>query len=325
MYMIKQKFEDFIVRENMNLNFGSGRYVYFKLIKRNWNSMDAIKEIGRKLGIKLTSFGFAGLKDKNALTEQYVSVADVKEDRLAGVSLDGLNIEVLGRGNERISLGSLNTNSFEIVVRNLDNENELGAEKLENYFDEQRFSSNNFEIGRSLIKRDFNRACSLMGLDVLGNDFVGALRWVDKRLLKLYIGAYQGYLFNLGLSEYLIRSCVKITEVDYSLGKFVFGDRFFDIKIPLVNFDSVFDNELIDFYRNLLTNEKISLRDFVIREIPELVSEGVSRAGFVDVSDFKYSYNWDEMNEGKLKCKLEFSLPKGAYGSLLVKKLFRIS
>lgn len=320
MYKIKERAEDFIVKERLDLDLGSGRYVYFKLKKKNWNSFDAIKEIAKRLGVKFSNFGFAGLKDRNALTEQYVSVSNVNEGGLKNLDIKDIEIEVLGRGNKPISIGDLKGNDFEIVVRDLENKKDLSINKLENYYDEQRFSSNNFDIGKCLIKKNFEKACDLLKLNVEGNDYVGSLRKIDRRMLKLYIGAYQGYLFNYGLGDYLKRKCGDIDLVKYSLGEFVFCKKdIIDIKIPLVNFDSVFDNELIDLYRDLLEKESVSLKDFVIKEIPELVSEGVERDGFVSVDNFSYVYSEDE---GRISCVLKFGLPKGSYGSLVVKKLF---
>jgi tRNA(Glu) U13 pseudouridine synthase TruD len=60
----------------------------------------------------------------------------------------------------------------------------------------------------------------------------------------------------------------------------------------------------------------------LIRQFPEISVEGSERDTFVNVKNFKYRYENDELNNGKFKCILEFSLPKGAYGTIVVKELF---
>jgi len=67
----------------------------------------------------------------------------------------------------------------------------------------------------------------------------------------------------------------------------------------------------------------ITTRSFVIREIPELSSEGVMRNAFVEVSNLSISdFDDDELNEGKKKCTVKFSLPKGSYATIVVKSMF---
>ena len=55
------------------------------------------------------------------------------------------------------------------------------------------------------------------------NDFIGALKKIPIRLLRFYINAYQSYLWNLTLANYLGENGKVIKELEYSLGKFVLG------------------------------------------------------------------------------------------------------
>ena len=68
--------------------------------------------------------------------------------------------------------------------------------------------------------------------------------------------------------------------------------------------------------------EGIKQEDFVFRRLPELVSEGVARRAVVGVTGFRYKIAKDELNHGRWKCTLEFSLPAGSYASIGVKKIF---
>ena len=195
MYTLKQLPEDFIVREVSNVSIkDSGKYTYVKIKKKNRNTVDVVKELAKQLRIKENTIGFAGSKDRNAVTEQLCSVFNVGKERLKDVTIDNVTIECVGHGNIPISLGDLEGNKFEIVVRNLDN---ISVEKIsfvENYFDEQRFSKNNARIGKNLIKKEFSEAVKLIDNrrvqeHMPKTDSIGALRKLPLRMVRMYINA----------------------------------------------------------------------------------------------------------------------------------------
>jgi tRNA(Glu) U13 pseudouridine synthase TruD len=64
--IIKQKPEDFIVDEVIKLDLSGGDYHYFKLTKKNRNTLDVIKQISRT--VPRNQISFAGTKDKVAIT-----------------------------------------------------------------------------------------------------------------------------------------------------------------------------------------------------------------------------------------------------------------
>ena len=119
MYQIKQKPEDFLVEEiPKDLPLGKGDYTYFLLEKKNWNTREAIKAIASRLRVKEKFFNVAGIKDKKAITKQYVSVYKVKPERLENLKIKDIKITVLGKGKERLKLGQLMGNRFTIRIRN---------------------------------------------------------------------------------------------------------------------------------------------------------------------------------------------------------------
>ena len=95
MHTIKDKPEDFIVKEITDISIkDSGEYIYFILKKRNYNTLDAMQKMADALHIPISRFGFAGNKDKKALTEQLVSVKDVNKDNLTNLNLNDIEIAV---------------------------------------------------------------------------------------------------------------------------------------------------------------------------------------------------------------------------------------
>ena len=156
----------------------------------------------------------------------------------------------------------------------------------------------------------------------LPRDYVGALKQLPSRLLKLYLHAYQSYLWNETLAKYLIQFNGK--EVPYSLGKFVFVDQKSSLEVPLIGFDTEFDNDNIgNIAVGLLEKEGVDFSDFVIKQIPNLSREGELRKAFVDVNNFEFgSVEDDDLNFGKKKVKVSFTLGKGSYATIVIKKLF---
>ena len=155
-------------------------------------------------------------------------------------------------------------------------------------------------------------------------DYVGAIRKLKKSLLIFYINAYQSFLWNKVVERYIERNCSNYFSSDYSVGRFAFSsDNIKNFKIPVLGFGTNFNNkEIKGIHEEILMREGIKLEDFIFREIPELVSEGTERNLIVDVKNLKVEYLNDERNKGMKKAILNFSLPSGSYGTVVVKKMF---
>lgn len=340
-YLLKQISEDFRVKEISALKFkASGNYIYLKLTKKNRTTLDCIKEIAKALYLPENKIGFAGNKDKTAITEQYISIPISKKENIARIKLENVSLEIAGYGEEPITLGNLVGNSFEIVIRNLDRKDgDLNSIKqirfVENYFDEQRFGSDNAAIGKHLIKKEFAEAVKLIKekrVDdhLLKNktDFVGALKRLQMRLLKIYVNAYQSYLWNESLRLYLERKSKIIKKVSYTLGEFCFTEKPDQkLEVPLIGFneeiiETVKNKEIKEIISQLRQSEQITFTDFIIKPIPELSQEGELRKAFTEVKDLKVG-NWedDELNKGKNKITLSFSLGKGSYATMVIRKI----
>ena len=329
MYKLKQIPEDFIVKEISNVKIKtSGPFTYILIRKKLRNTMDVVKEISKLLNIPDKKIGFAGSKDKHAITEQVFSIERGSKERLLGLKMRDVSIEILGYGNTPISLGDLSGNYFEIVVRNLDLVKVVETDFVENYFDEQRFSSNNVEIGRHLIKKEFDLVASLLDdwkvKDYLlknKTDSVGAIRILPKRLLKMYVHAYQSYLWNDTLARYL--KLKKWKEVSYSQGKLIFVKVKENLPVPLIGFGVEIDEQFKGIIEEIMKKEDLSFSDFIIRQIPELSLEGSWRDAFVPVQDFKVgTIEEDDLNTGKKKVKVSFTLGKGSYATMVIRRLF---
>ena len=304
MYSIKNKPEDFIVDEVINLNLDSGRYIYFRLKKENLTTINALELLAGKLNLKLKNFGFAGNKDKKAITTQSCSVFGANADKLKDLKLGNIKIDIIGRGKTPISLGDLEGNNFKIFVK---------AEKIKktdffvNYYGEQRFGvdCSNHIIGKYLLEKKFKQACNSLNLPEINP--INSLREFGTRKLKFFLHSYQSYLWNSLVYEKLKEK--DGFEVPYCLGKYKFLDKKIkNFKLNLPNFDT-------DDYDHTLKKENLTKEAFLIRELPELVSETSFRDVIREVKGLK-------VKRGKEGYFLSFFLNKGSYATVFLKKLF---
>ncbi|MEK6809865.1 MAG: tRNA pseudouridine(13) synthase TruD [Nanoarchaeota archaeon] len=339
MYKLKQVPEDFVVIEVPSVKTGkSGKYCYFWMKKSGRNTLDAVKELAKRLRVKEKEIGFAGSKDRHAVTEQMISIAGVKREEVEKIDLENISLEFYGYGVMPISLGDLLGNRFEIVIRNIEDEKIEKVHLIENYFDEQRFSENNVEIGRNLLKKDFAKAVSLVDdfkvrkyLEIKTNDSVGALKVLPLRQLRMYVNAYQSYLWNKTVARYLEKNGEVLKKISYSGGELVFisdAGKFKELKIPLIGFshETVGDAEIQGIIDALMDEEHLSYADFIIKQIPELTLEGELRNTFIEVKDCKIGKKEkDELNPGRKKVKVSFALPKGSYATMLIKRIVNLS
>lgn len=324
MYKLKQIPEDFIVEEVIHLDLvDKGDYSYFLIEKKNWNTKDIVKIIAKRLNIRERRINIAGIKDKIAVTKQYISVLGINPSNLERIKINDVKITFIGYGEERIKLGQITENKFVIAVRNLDSKGKE-INSIENYFDDQRFGGRNHLLGEALVKKEFRKFCFMLRLKWESNDYIGAIRNLKKSMLIFYINAYQSLLWNKAVSSYIKDTYIGCYSVDYSVGSLVFcSGKVDNISVPVLGFGTEFKDKKIEkIYNSILKNEKIELSDFIFKEIPELVSEGVDRNLVVKVKDLKIKYFDDERNKGKRKAVLRFSLPSGSYGTIVVKKIF---
>jgi tRNA pseudouridine13 synthase len=327
MYKLKQSPEDFIVEEQIQLELDDGgQYAYFWLRKRGYTTQRALQKITGFLKKRLRDAGFAGNKDKQAVTKQAISIKD-PENRLGGKSFgafnsDDLRLEYMGRGKKPISLGDLDGNRFDIVVRECDREPK-GISQSVNYFDEQRFSKTNVDVGRAILKGDFRKACSLIDAKDVAehlkenpNDFVGAMKRLPLKTRLLHVHAYQSWLWNEAVSQYL-QCKYKVLKCQYSLGELCFPqEEVADKSVPIVGFGTeLAADEIGKIIKQIMEKEGVTQRDFVIKSMPELTAEGGKRELDVEVKDLAIE------KAGEKEYKIRFLLQKGSYATMAVKQM----
>ena len=322
MYTLKKDPKDFIVEEISGYNLDpSGSYSIYKLTKEDYTTLNACKLIAKINKNLLRDIGFAGSKDRRAITTQYISLRNVRHAHKKSYG-ENITLEYIGQSKNPLSLGDLKGNKFIITLYDIKKEPKIISQSI-NYFDDQRFSKNNHLVGKAILKKKYGDACDLLdefcvSEHLISNpsDYVGALKRLPLKTLYMFIHAYQSFIFNNIVAKYL--SKLEHTSAEYNFGTFIFPkESVEDFKVPLVGFEFFeSENEEIEgFLEDFLEKDKINPRSFVNKQIPELTFEGNLRNVIVQVKDFSSNIDSD-------KVVVEFTLPKGSYATVVIKKMF---
>lgn len=160
--------EDFAVSEVLGHEpDGEGEHLWLWVSKRERNTVDVAGDLARAAGVHLKQVGFAGLKDRNAVTRQYFSIhlPGMATPDWAAWTIDGVTIESGTRSARKIQRGRLRGNRFELIVRNLEGDLDALAHRLDavrdqgvpNGFGEQRFGGNNVSRALALFRGELRR------------------------------------------------------------------------------------------------------------------------------------------------------------------------
>ncbi len=147
MAVIKYVPEDFEVKELMNLPPQGRGYGLYLLTKKNRTTISAVKEVADALGVRYRAVSFGGMKDKRAISHQYITVKGVVGRKLSG---NGWKLKPIGEVSRHVSKEDILGNEFFITIRDLSSAevdriiDHIGAKKtlrIPNYFGPQRFGS----------------------------------------------------------------------------------------------------------------------------------------------------------------------------------------
>ncbi|MGF1687699.1 tRNA pseudouridine(13) synthase TruD [Photobacterium japonica] len=199
---IKAEPEDFVVKENLGFDFaGTGEHFMVKIRKTGENTKYVVNELAKACEVKSRDVSWAGLKDRHAITEQWLSVhlPGKPDPDLSAFVAEHPGIEVLetARHDKKLRPGDLVGNWFQLTLSDLDQPEALIA-RLEqvrehgvpNYFGEQRFGHG----GNNVTKA---RAW--------GND---EFRVRDKSKRSFYLSASRSWLFNQVLSARIEKNTI---------------------------------------------------------------------------------------------------------------------
>lgn len=185
---IRNRYEDFYVEEIPIENLlptGEGPNVWIWIEKLGRTTLDVLMDISRDLHISRKRMGFAGMKDKKAITKQWICISNMdSEEQFEEVkALDGeiYNTKFLKivRGQKKLRMGQLEGNKFKILIKDINTDyssyqeaaniannifKKLEVSGVPNYFGWQRFGkprTNTHLVGKALVANDLAEAVRL--------------------------------------------------------------------------------------------------------------------------------------------------------------------
>lgn len=159
--VIRRVPEDFIVEEiDAFAASGSGEHLLLTVRKRGMNTAFAAKQIAQWAGVEDSAIGYAGLKDRHALTRQRFSVWLPKKvaPDVATLQVDGLQVLDAHWHARKLPRGALAGNHFVLTLRDVRGDravietrlHTIAARGVPNYFGEQRFGRAGGNIAAAL-------------------------------------------------------------------------------------------------------------------------------------------------------------------------------
>ncbi|WP_409200314.1 tRNA pseudouridine(13) synthase TruD [Methanobrevibacter sp. DSM 116169] len=399
---IRNTYEDFYVEEIPEiLPDGEGPNIWIWIEKVGRTTFDVLLDISRDLHIDRKRMGFAGMKDKKAVTRQWICIAnmesDAQLDEVNALKDDVYKTEFLKvtRGRKKLRMGQLIGNKFKILVKDIDDIEDATIrssdvlKKLEltgvpNYFGWQRFGkprTNTHLVGEALIQNDLKKAVGLYigdpsedesdssqvarslydegkltesldamskGMryekmmirelirdskkgDLTDKSYKKALNALPKPIQRIFVHAYQSYLFNAVVSERVAMGMNKYIEGDIIIGN---DEKIIRDKTP-EQFQELIDNfeanptsplygtkvpfaggEVGLMEEKILNSYNLTREDFEVPKMPRLGSHGLRRAMRFKIWDTSATAT----PEGVL---LEFSINKGSYATAVLREIMK--
>ncbi|MHC4262151.1 MAG: tRNA pseudouridine(13) synthase TruD, partial [Planctomycetota bacterium] len=383
---LKQRVGDFKVRELLREDYvlDRGPVRVYRVTKRKLTTPEAVVTLAAEAGVKQEQVGTAGLKDRQGITVQHMSVVDGRD---VSLDVDGLRIEPVGFADAPITSADSLGNAFDINVRalspgavsalrsNLETVREGG---VPNYFDDQRFG--NLRAGQGWVAKDLalgkiegglrrllcepspfddDRHARLKRsldenwgdwhecLDVarrLGvhrslfehlvqhpGDFGEAFRFIAARTRLIHLFAWQSHVWNRAVAGW-VRDHVAVDDrvvLESVEGPLVCPGSVLDAKargmdfpLPGAGLDGVNDPVAEALLTDALAEQGLVPDQFRIEGVPGFQLKPEGRPLFVVPRHLRVRPSVpDPENRGGLMVRLRFELPRGAYATLVVKRL----
>ncbi len=184
---LRSQVEDFKVFELLPFTAcGEGEHLIIHIRKTGANTVFVARQLAKYFQVKEALVSYAGLKDRNAVTEQYfgVHVPGKKQYDLSDLVIEGVEVLSYARHNKKLKNGALTGNRFEITLRNVtdvaDMEQrwqDIVENGVPNYFGEQRFGIE----GQNLTA---------------AQQLFAGKKIKDKKKRGFYLSAARSFLFN---------------------------------------------------------------------------------------------------------------------------------
>ncbi len=191
--VIRSQPEDFVVEEIPRIKpGGEGGHLWLWVEKRSANTDWVAGQLANVGGCKHRDVGYAGLKDRHAVTRQWFSVpaGEAGPEVFRDARIDAVQILDCRLHHRKLKRGTLDGNRFQLLIRDFDGDaadieqrlERVRADGVPNYFGPQRFGhgGRNVEKGFSLLSRGVR---------------------LPRHKKSIYLSALRSFLFNQVLAQ----------------------------------------------------------------------------------------------------------------------------
>ena len=320
---IRVRPEDFEVEEVPSYEpSGAGDHLYLWVEKRDVGPEFFARTIAQRAGVPVGTVGTAGLKDRHAVTRQWVSVPKEAEPRLAAIDGGGIRVLRASRHVNKLKPGHLRGNRFRLLVRDADRSkadaltavlNRIRSQGMPNYYGPQRFGRDGSTLdlgfdcllGRQRKRvRPFQYKFALSAVQsLMFNDYL-ALRYTDELLRTVLPGDV--------LTKYPLGGIFVAEEVAAEQARF---DR-----REVVTAGPMFGGRMYAAEGVAAEREAKVLRDNGLT--PEAFAgfgklmSGTRRQNLVYLDDLAAEWERDGL-------RLSFTLPAGSYATVLLREVMK--
>lgn len=377
--------EDFEVEELSDFPLDGGPFAVYLLTKRSMGTPEAITAIANRWNFPRRVISYGGLKDKHAVTRQWVTIhrgprRDFREE--------SFSLTYQGQANRPFGPQDIAANRFHIILRNLTaaaaehivaGRDTLSQHGVPNYYDDQRFGSlgeSGEFIARPWCLGDYERALWLAIAEPNTHDrpndrdekelirhfwgdweackaalkksssrsiitylvdhphrFKEALALLRQDMRSLWLAAYQSDLWNRCLAHSLLHAVNsdRLFPVELATSQVPFfrdlneseSAELRELTLPLPSARLHLDpGPLLDLYERVLSGQGMTLRELRVKYPRDSFFSKGDRMAIVRPDDLRMQRSGeDELNPGRERVTLEFVLPRGAYATILVKRL----
>lgn len=319
---IRQQDEDFVVNEIPSfLPSGSGEHVWLKLQKQNANTDWVAGQLAHIANVNKKDVGYAGLKDRHAVTTQWFSVYLPGKPAPAWQAALPDEVTVLeeNRHNRKLRTGALQGNEFNILIKECSGDrksleeriNAIQGSGIPNYFGEQRFG------------RDF------ANLRRANEWFDGQFSPKNRNLKSLLLSSARSWIFNRILHERIQqRAFHRLMEGDvFQLAgsNSWFYEPLNDVLLERFQQGDLHATATLWGEGELASQHKVAELELQIANIHPLFMKGLAQHRLkqerrsIRVIPQNLSYEWKNNDELSLK----FCMPAGCYATALLKEVVK--
>ena len=320
---IKVHLDDFEVEEVPSYPpSGTGDHLFLWVEKRGMGPEHLARTVAQRLNVPVGTVGTAGLKDRYAVTRQWVSAPAAAEDRVRRLDGDGLTVLKVDRHQNKLKPGHLRGNRFTVLVRDADPAKaadaaaviaRLAKDGMPNFYGPQRF-------GRG-------GSTAVLGFDCLAGTHRGRLR---PFVYKFALSAAQSVLYNEYLARRLADGLYRTVLTGDVMMKWPGGGMFVadDGHVEQLRFDA---RETVTGGPMFGTRTFAARATAADREAEVLAAFGLSSASFAGFGKLMggtrrhnqvypdgLTAAWEPAG-----LRLSFTLPSGCYATVLLREVMK--